>query len=81
MKPTLKLKLPPEFLELCERDGVQPEMVIRGFIADLCSLFSYVNNPRGDGYSTNGSDERDMAVAYYERCGYPYLKGRPDEGA
>jgi hypothetical protein len=47
--------------------------VLRGFIADLCELTSWVNNPRADGYSNNGSDERRYAMEYYERVGYPWL--------
>lgn len=45
----------------------------RGFIADLCELTSWVNDPRADGYSNNGSDERRYAMEYYERVGYPWL--------
>jgi hypothetical protein len=77
MKPNaqLTLDLPPEFLALCARDRVTPEVVLRGFIADLCSIHNYVAHPRADGYSSNGSDERDMAYAYYERVGYPYRRG------
>jgi hypothetical protein len=66
------IDLPPEFIALCERDSVTPETVLRGFIGDVCSLISWVNNPRTDGYGSNGSDERDMAYAYYERVGYPW---------
>jgi hypothetical protein len=51
------VRLPPEFIELCTSDGTTPDEVLRGFVADLCSL---------DG--THGSDERDLV-----RCGYPYL--------
>lgn len=60
----MNIKLPPEFKEKCKDDGVSPRIVLEGFIADLCAL---------DG--SNGSDERDKAQAYYDRCGYPYLKG------
>jgi hypothetical protein len=58
---TVQLRRPIEFIEMCERDGVDPAEVLRGFIADLCSL---------DG--SHGSDERDLADQYYHRCGYPY---------
>jgi hypothetical protein len=37
-------------------------VVLEGFIRDLCAL---------DG--SHGSDERDKAQAYSDRCGYPYL--------
>lgn len=74
-KTKLTIDLPIEFIELCEGDGVTPETVLRGFIADLCGLHNYVAAPRQDGYSSNGSDERSMAQDYYERVGYPYWKG------
>jgi hypothetical protein len=74
MKPKnrITLDLPAEFVELCAADGVRPETVLRGFIADLCGFMNWTQAPREDGYSSNGSDEREMARAYYERVGYPY---------
>jgi hypothetical protein len=57
----MNIKLPLEFKNLCKQDGVSPREVLEGFIRDLCSL---------------GSDERDKAQAYYDRCGYPYLNDR-----
>ena len=59
----LTLTLPPQFLSLCATHGVEPETVIRGFIADLCHL-------RTAEYHTNGSDERNLADDYYQRVGY-----------
>ena len=70
---SIKLALPDEFIALCQRDGVPPELVLRGFIADLCELMSWASHPRTDGYSSNGSDERSLANEYYERVGYPWL--------
>jgi hypothetical protein len=69
----LTLQLPPEFVELCEGDGVTPEQVLRGFIADLAGIMNWAASPRADGYSSNGSDERRMAMEYYERVGYPWF--------
>lgn len=69
----LVIDAPAEFIELCKRDGVEPSTVLRGFIADLCGIMNWQSDPREDGYSSNGSDERDMAEAYYERCGYSWL--------
>ena len=69
----LTLQLPPEFIALCEDDGVTPEMVLRGFIADLAGIMNWASDPRADGYSSNGSDERRMAMEYYERVGYPWF--------
>lgn len=71
---TLAIDLPDEFIELCERDGVTPETVLRGFIGDLCGIISWQRAPRTDGYNSHGSDEREMAYAYYLRVGYPYWK-------
>ena len=70
----ITLDLPPEFIELCEADGTTPETVLRGFIADLAGIINWADNPRNDDYCSNGSDERDMAYAYYQRVGYPYWK-------
>jgi hypothetical protein len=69
---TVTLDLPLEFMALCARDSVPPETILRGFIADLCGIISWARDPREDGYSSNGSDERDMAEAYYDRCGYSW---------
>jgi len=66
------LHLPDEFIDLCEEDGTDPETVLRGFIADLAGIMNWAANPRADGYSSNGSDERMMAREYYERVGYPH---------
>lgn len=66
------LILPEEYLALCRSDGVDPEHVLRGFIADLCGLASWASTPRRDGYVSNGSDERSLAQQYYERVGYPW---------
>lgn len=74
---TVKIALPPEFIALCERDQVAPEVVLRGFIADLCGLVSWANAPRTDGYNSNGSDERDRAEQYYNRVGYPWFHRNP----
>ena len=68
----LTLSLPAEFIALCEQDGVTPELVLTGFIADLCQITNWQSAPREDGYSSNGSDERRMALDYYHRVGYPY---------
>lgn len=68
----ITLKLPDEFIELCQHDQVEPDDVLRGFIADLCGITSTHAAPRTDGYTSNGSDERDLAAEYYRRVGYPY---------
>lgn len=73
----ITLELPAEFVNLCAADGVTPDLVLRGFIADLAGIMNWASAPRADGYSSNGSDERMMAQAYYERVGYPYLHRQP----
>ncbi|MEJ1334503.1 MAG: hypothetical protein RPU37_00495 [Candidatus Sedimenticola sp. (ex Thyasira tokunagai)] len=74
MKHQITIDLPEEFIELCKEDEIDPETVLRGFIADLAEIMNWANNPREDGYSSNGSDERIKAREYYERVGYPYWK-------
>ena len=76
MKPKnrITIDLPAEFVELCKADGVTPETVLRGFIVDLAGIINWSDNPRADGYGSNGSDERRYAMEYYERVGYPYWK-------
>lgn len=69
---TVTLALPEEFIALCKSDGVAPELVLRGFIADLCQIISWAADSRTDGYCSNGSDERSMAMEYYRRVGYPW---------
>lgn len=64
----LTIDVPPEFVRLCEEFKATPLKVIRGFIADAASLHNYVIEPRADGYSSNGSDERMMAYGYIDRA-------------
>ena len=45
-----------------------PEVVLRGFIADLCVLRDHEH-----GYQHHGSSECDKAREYYERVGHPWL--------
>lgn len=61
---TVTLVLPREFIELCERDRIAPEVVLRGFIADLCEI--------GPQASSQGGDERALAQEYYHRVDYYY---------
>ena len=68
----ISIELPPEFIALCKHDSIDPEFVLRGFIADLCAITSSADAPRADHYQNNGSDERRMAMEYYERVGYPW---------
>jgi hypothetical protein len=70
----LTLALPAEFVILCANHHTTPERVLRGFIADVSGIINWAANPREDGYSSNGSDERDLAFAYFDRCGYGYLE-------
>lgn len=76
-KNRITLDLPPEFIALCQKDGVAPELVLRGFIADLCEIISWQAAPRRDGYNSNGSDERRYAQEYYDRVGYPWWHRQP----
>jgi hypothetical protein len=64
----LVLDLPREYLNYCGDRGLTPAAVLRAFIADLCELFNWKASPREDGYSTNGSEERLFAEAYFQSC-------------
>ena len=64
----LNLEVPHEFVQLCARFKLLPAFALRGFIADLCALQNPVSHPREDGYGSNGSDERLLAQAYFERA-------------
>jgi len=66
----LQLAVPSEFTDLCESRGLVAQEVLEGFIADLCGLMSYMVCPREDGYSSNGSDERELASEWFDRA-YP----------
>lgn len=66
----LTINVPPEFYDLCERFGRTPESILQGFIADACELMNATANPREDGFSSHGSDERRLAYDYLERA-YP----------
>ena len=70
LRRVIKLRLPEEFIERCACDGVLPEVVLRGFIADLCDLHGDAEKPRMDGYACHGSDERFLAQEYYKLAGY-----------
>ena len=74
MSKTVTLALPPEFVELWEADGVAPETVLCGFIADLYEIRSYASDPREDGYCSDGTDERMLAQQYFDRVGYPCMR-------
>ena len=62
-KHRVTLELPSEFVALCARDKVAPEIVLRGFIADLCEI----RGELAEGYQSS-SDERMMAQMYYDRA-------------
>ena len=64
----VEIAIPPEFAGLCESRGLTPEQVLRGFVADVCALQNHLAEPRQDGYRSNGSDERSMAMGYFNRA-------------
>lgn len=73
----LTLELPTEFLELCRNDVTDPEIVLKNFIADLCSIENSPSDPRTDGYGSTGPEPRRLARWYYARVGYPFSERRP----
>lgn len=68
--PYVTLELPPEFVALCEADNVLPERVLRGFIADLAGIECWESSTGP--YFNNGSDERRLAMGYYDRAGHSW---------
>ncbi len=58
----MTLQLPAVFIERCRQDGVTPEDVLRGFIADLCD-------------SDAGSDVCFLAQEYYALAGDTRRRG------
>ena len=69
---TLVLEIPREFVQLCVGYRLRPDTVLRGFIADVCGLMNWAHCPREDAYSSNGSDERQIARNYFRRA-YEWL--------
>ena len=69
--PRITLELPPQFVALCQADGVPPTIVLRGFIADLAGITGWFNDPFTGGYCSNGTSAGLCARWYYERVGYP----------
>lgn len=72
----ITLELPPEFVRLCEIDGIDPTLMLRGFIADVCGITGWVQVPRPDGYASHGSDEVRMAREYFWRAGLHCLQAQ-----
>lgn len=62
------LRVPPEFVRVCKLVQRSPEEVLRGFIADASGILNEVASPRADGFSSNGSDEREYAQNWLDRA-------------
>lgn len=56
----IALDVPPEFVEHCASSGLSPEAVLTAFMADL-----------GETAQSNGSDERRLAAAWFDRVIWP----------
>ena len=67
-KNNLTIELPVEFVELCRSYNMQPGEDIRQFVADAACIMNLASNPRPDGYSSSGSDERTLAMEYMHRA-------------
>lgn len=72
------IPVPPEFIQLCRQYGLSAEQLLRAFIADAAEIRNFVTAPREDRYSSNGSDERSMAVDYVERA-FGHMREDQDE--
>ncbi len=87
---TITLSVPAGFVQVCERDLVAPDKVLRQFIADLCHLSEWTNDPRIDGYFCNSAADRTRAWDYYDavhgrngrwiRENLPHLVRQPADG-
>jgi len=64
---TVTLVLPEAFVLLCRADSVEPATVLKGFVADLCSL-----TDAEAGFVCNGQCPVDMAQRYYAWVGYAW---------
>ncbi len=53
------LELPVEFLGLCDQYRIEPDEVLKGFIADLCNI-------EEDPYHTNTSNGSNSALEYFK---------------
>ena len=62
------LRVPPEFVRECRRVQRSPAELLRGFIADAAGVSNDMRRPRADGFSSNGSDEREYATAWIDRA-------------
>jgi len=62
------LQVPPEFVRECRRLCTTPEDLLRSFVGDVVGIQNSDRCPRADQYSSNGSDERDLAQAWLERA-------------
>lgn len=62
------IRVPPEFIEQCNLVEMTPEALLKSFVGDLAGVQSYVDNPRADGFGSNGSDERDFAEQWLNRA-------------
>lgn len=62
------LRVPKEFVRECRAVRRTPAEVLKGFVGDLAGTANYLNNPRADGYCSNGSDERMFAETWLERA-------------
>ena len=74
------INVPSEFVDICAEFQQSPDSVLRAFIADSAGLMNFFSCPRADGYSSNGSDERDLAEQYLERT-FGHFRLEPEEEA
>lgn len=68
------LRVPRELRVLANDHRVGVDEFLRAFMADVCDIRNTYANPRADGLSSNGSDERDLAEQWFQRAfGHRYL--------
>ena len=64
----IPVAVPLEFFELCSRMRTDPETVLKGFIADVCSLASTPELPRADANMNHGTEAKRKARDYLRQA-------------
>ena len=64
----VQVAVPLEFFELCTRMRSDPETILKGFIADACSLASTPELPRADANMNHGTKAKRKAREYLRQA-------------
>lgn len=64
----VSLRVPPEFIRICEERNMTPEELLRSFVGDLSEISMRWDRPRVDQYRSNGRAERELATEWLYRA-------------